>query len=746
MIRNLIALVLLISLNTFMSYSQNNYCGTDLLRSLKAQENSNLIFKEAEANRKIYNNLPFNLPESHNSGGSFMIPVVFHIMHNNGPENIADSLVQQAVNELNLRFQNAALFYDSTGHQVNIEFCLASVDPQGNPTNGITRHITPLTNLTLSTGDDSTLKNLARWSPDLYFNVYVVANITGFIDGYSTFPFNAGEPSDGVVIEYYYLNNSFLFTHETGHYTGLYHTFQNGCFNQNCLLNGDMVCDTPPDNSSQTFICQGNSCNTEMDDTSGVNPFIVDMNELTNYMDYTTCPFSFSYGQTERMETSVAQLRSNLLLSNGCGNNSGQAAPVAGFNFTVSPCNNGKVSFSDSTSQNGITSEWDFDGDGLFEYIGHDFNYEFPASWTYQVTLRVTGAGGQDTISQVITVYKGLTANYPIELQNPSLVDTIKVCEGESVSFSGVTGGVSYLWSTGETTPVISFIADSSVDITLTMTDASGFTWNSQCTPLHVQVAPYEVPVISYIDTVGYYCDGNPVQLFVSNPLPGTYTWFEYTNATGWINTGVHDTLYTAFPNPTYSSFYYVLYSNFDSSCSGQSNNILLQSQYLPVNQGFLLNVNGNTMSYAVSNYLYQWYLNGIPLQGATTGTYTANQTGCYSLAAAVNPYPLCYALSDTVCFDFTALPEYVDNKLFIYPNPAKNFVFINFDLLEDDVIEFSLIDTKGREILHNRYISKLPDYQFKLNLQEVADGLYFLKAKAGSNWKVIKFIKNANQ
>lgn len=738
-------IILALILCSFISYSQNNYCGTDILRSLKAQDQPSLLLKEADANHKIYNGLLLDFPAMHKAGGSFVIPVVFHIMHNNGPENVNDSLVQQSVDELNLRFQNAAPFFDSTGHLVNIEFCLATVDPHGNPTNGITRHVTSLTNLTLSSNDDSALKNLARWSPDLYFNVYVVANITGFIDGYSTFPFNAGEPADGVVIEYYYINNSFLLAHETGHYCGLYHTFQNGCLNQNCLMNGDLVCDTPPDNSSQTFTCQGNSCTTDMDDTSGVNPFFVDMNELPNYMDYTTCPLSFSQGQSDRMEASVILLRDKFYLSNGCGNNPGVPAPVAAFNFTVSSCNNGKVSFSDSTTQNGITSEWDFDGDGLFEYIGHDFTYEFPASWTYQVTQRVTGAGGQDTISHIITVYKGLTANFPIEMQNPAVVDTVRVCEGSWVTFSGVTGGVSYLWSTGETTPSISFIADTSVNITLSMTDASGFTWSSQCTPIHVLVSPYQEPVISYIDTVGYYCDGDPVHLYVSNTLPGTYTWFKYTTSTGWVNTGVVDTMYIAYPNATYSSFYYAVYSNFDGSCTGQSNIVMLHAQYVPVSQGFTLNVNGNTMSYPVSNFVYQWYLNGSPIAGATTGTYTATQTGCYALSAAINPYLLCDALSDTVCFDFTNVVELAGNSYVVYPNPVREIVYIVNILNDNSDAVISLTDTRGREIDQNRYDVNTGLNTIIMNIRDLADGLYFLKITSNSRDELIKIVKSTN-
>jgi hypothetical protein len=99
-------------------------CGTDLYRSLNftpAYRNS-----EEHMNRMIYDYTV--TPTSHAVNATLSIPVVFHIIHNNGPENISDSAIISAVNQVNLRFQNAAPYYDSTGHVINIEFCLATVD------------------------------------------------------------------------------------------------------------------------------------------------------------------------------------------------------------------------------------------------------------------------------------------------------------------------------------------------------------------------------------------------------------------------------------------------------------------------------------------------------------------------------------------------------------------------------------------------------------------------------------------
>ena len=100
----------------------------------------------------------------------------------------------------------------------------------------------------------------------------------------------------------------------------LYHTFQNGCGNTDCLAGGDRVCDTPPD--KVTFsTCGFNSCDTDTDDVSSNNPLISDEADRTeNYMGYSPfeCYHAFTEGQADRMYDAIEGPRSSLLNSLGC--------------------------------------------------------------------------------------------------------------------------------------------------------------------------------------------------------------------------------------------------------------------------------------------------------------------------------------------------------------------------------------------------------------------------------------------
>jgi hypothetical protein len=132
------------------------------------------------------------------------IPVVVHIIHNGGPENISDAQVLTAIANFNSKFA------ESNNYQ--IQFCLAQRDPLGNSTNGITRNQSALTNETMET-EDISLKDVNRWDPHCYMNIWIVKSINSQsmgngVIGYAYFPSAHGQPMDGIVIEADYFGTS----------------------------------------------------------------------------------------------------------------------------------------------------------------------------------------------------------------------------------------------------------------------------------------------------------------------------------------------------------------------------------------------------------------------------------------------------------------------------------------------------------------------------------------------------------
>ncbi len=255
----------------------------------------------------------------------YTIPVVVHVIHLGEPigtgSNITDIQIQQAIAGLNDRFRNI----NGLGVDVELEFCLASKDPNGNSTNGINRvdgssvpnysanGITPTGN-PCSGAVATVIKDLSRWPVSDYYNIWVVSEICngGFV-GYASYP--VGGLYDGlVIVSTSMTSTSGTLPHEVGHGFFLYHTFNGDGGNvscpvdTNCLIDGDRVCDTPPHKQSDCGTT--NPCTS-----SGVWD-----NSRYNYMAYCPLVNRFTQGQKDRIRaTAIVAPRASLLTSVGCG-------------------------------------------------------------------------------------------------------------------------------------------------------------------------------------------------------------------------------------------------------------------------------------------------------------------------------------------------------------------------------------------------------------------------------------------
>ncbi len=144
--------------------------------------------------------------------------------------------------------------------------------------------------------------------------------------GFANFPWSPHDQYHGVVVEASSLTNGYsaglILAHEVGHWSGLYHTFEGGCFNEDCLLNGDRVCDTPPSRESEsTANCDANSCSSDADDASSNNPLGKDeQDNLRTYMNYGNpiCRNHFTEGQRQRFREVYFLHRSSVVSPTEC--------------------------------------------------------------------------------------------------------------------------------------------------------------------------------------------------------------------------------------------------------------------------------------------------------------------------------------------------------------------------------------------------------------------------------------------
>jgi gliding motility-associated-like protein len=323
-----------------------------------------------------------------------VLPVVVHIVHDNGPENISDVQVMTAIQHLNAAYANTGYYGPSDGVDTKIQFCLAERDPDNNPTNGITRDVSPYT--VMSTPADPTafydndqhVKNVRRWNPLCYINIWVVKTISVYSGGYSSLPAVAGTDFDGIVIQANDFGGSsagdVFIIHEMGHYLGLYHTFQGGCTNTDCSVDGDQVCDTPPDASTAAIGCNQtmNSCSTDV-----LSGFATDQNDLIrDYMDYGNfdCMTVFTQGQSDRMNGFIQTVRASLLSCKSCMMPC--PSPVKLRFALPAPVPDAGTAVTLFNSSSGASSyEWYVNG--VLVSTAYNLDYTFPAVGSYAIKL-----------------------------------------------------------------------------------------------------------------------------------------------------------------------------------------------------------------------------------------------------------------------------------------------------------------------------------------------------------------------
>lgn len=419
-------------------------CGADQMRQNGLQ--SAEIFQRHQAlEQAAYTR--FSAPAQARGSQILTVPVVVHIIHDNGPENISDAAAAQAIDWLNDAFANAGYYDQGSGVDAGIRFCMAQRTPGGQATNGITRDQSPLTVFNAET-QEGAMKNINRWEPEDYLNIWVVRDICSSVYGcglvaYAYNPAFHGSGVDGVVIEAGFLNSAYnteVLAHEAGHYFGLYHTFEGACTNNDCLLDGDRVCDTPPDQSTAAVPCDQpvNTCIT--DAQSGLSSDLSDM--LRNHMDYghLDCKHDFTQGQADRMNFFLNGARQSLLSSKGCL----PPCPLptlAAFSPGDTTIQAGQTLFFDNNSQNAVNFSWTLDGTPFGSQQNAAYTFNTAGVFTIKLTAQALNAQLCDAASTQITVQVlcEVTAGFTLGNLSPE--------EGQTVTVTNTSqNAVQYEW------------------------------------------------------------------------------------------------------------------------------------------------------------------------------------------------------------------------------------------------------------------------------------------------------------
>jgi hypothetical protein len=277
-----------------------------------------------------------------------VIPVVVHVIHNGEDigvgANISVEQVESQIDVMNEDFRrlnadasNTPDVFEDIAVDAEITFCLATVTPDGEVTNGINRYNGGQNSFTVA-DMETDIKPATIWNPEYYFNIWV-CKLTPWL-GYAQFPDDSGLPglppdidqdgteeTDGIVIK----TTSFgttgtatppfdlgrTATHEAGHFFGLRHIWGDK-LDGSLTCDNDDYCDDTPRQFSANYTGSPctfpgpNSCDEGADDLA---------DQFMNFMDYSddVCMNMFTEDQKTRFDVVFSNSpRRNFELSQVC--------------------------------------------------------------------------------------------------------------------------------------------------------------------------------------------------------------------------------------------------------------------------------------------------------------------------------------------------------------------------------------------------------------------------------------------
>ncbi len=407
---------------SFLSQSPQHSCGQHIvLKELLKNDDFKAYYDQEQ--KSFSSNNQISTPKS---SVLHKIPVVFHIVHNNGVEKIDRSQVLDALEKLNIDLR--ALRPDTSTvdslfkpliADIEVEFVLATKAPDGTCFSGITMTETPFSynNGDINGSDqvDAVMMSndvfQGNWPGNQYLNVFVCGSVGTGIAGYTYYPsgFFGNAMNNGIWLRHDYCGSigtanpsaSKTFVHEVGHWLNLPHTW--GSTNEpglasNCSSD-DGVADTPNTIGSQWCNYNETTCGS--------------VANIENHMEYSPCRKMFTLGQKARMRTALNSStggRSNLITpANHFATGIDTTAPFCKADFFANryiTCTGDSLYFQDYSYHNPISWNWHFEGANPDSSILENTYATYPLPGVFDVALTATGD----------------STNYLTELKNDAII------------------------------------------------------------------------------------------------------------------------------------------------------------------------------------------------------------------------------------------------------------------------------------------------------------------------------------
>ena len=641
----------------------------------------------------------------------YKIPVVFHVLHNNGIENITDEQIFDALTILNRDYRllnadanNVQSEFAGMPTDIEVEFLLATKAPNGACFKGITRTMNAIS-YDGSDGGNQVDAIVAgndvfqgNWAGNKYLNIFICGDIGGAA-GYTTKPsgWSANQMTNGIWVKHNYVGSigtsstgtSRTLTHELGHWLNLDHTWggNNNPGNTTSCSTDDNVQDTPNCIGVTACLLNSNTCSSDNAYWGGVNM----KDNVENYMDYSYCSKMFTLGQKTRMRTALQSNstgRANVISStNLTAVGAGITPYLCKADFTTDRttiCVGDVISFEDDSYNAATGWNWSFNGGQPATSAAQNVTVTFNQPGLYSVSLTATDGATND--SEVKT-------NYIRVLPTSSTIPYWEGFEG----YSSLNNLVN--WE----------VLNQENNNAFTIENTTGYS-GSQCAKLvNFGQAPSNVDELI----------SSPMELSVI-PQTGAVTLsfrYSYRKKT--------------------SADYEYLKVFITGDCGdtwvqrktlggNQLSTLTATSSWKPTSQADWVTVHVTNVT---SNYFSQNFKFKFRFEGEGGNNFYLDDINLYAGSS-----------SNEIVLGINEFNESI-NDISLYPNPTDGELNVSFNASKNKDMQFQVLDITGKIIQNNVVNAVQGSNLVLLDTQIFAAGSYFLKIMSDDHFKTLPFV-----
>jgi hypothetical protein len=353
-----------------------------------------------------------------------------------------------------------------------------------------------------------------------------------------------------------------------------------------------------------------------------------------------------------------------------------------------------------ANSGTGLTYQWR--KDGMTIQGATSSNYTATAAGNYKVL--VTNTNNCTDSSAVVT----LKVN-PLPIANAG--NDVTITKGQSATFTA-TGGVKYLWNTGDTTASIKVSPTSTTTYSVRVSDSVGCSSSDE---VIVTVAGSTISATASATPINV-CKGTATQLNATVVGGSSNLIFMWSS----IPDGFTSSKQNPSVEPTVNTIYTVKVINGSDTATSSISVTVLELPAQPI-----ITQNQKTLMASPANG-YQWFLDGNPIQNANSQSFEPNKNGLYQVRT-VGQNGCLSSLSEMYNYQgLNSVNEDESLSLFsCYPNPTNGLLTLSGSIL-DNKFDVMIIDALGRVVLETTS-TKI------INLSGLPNGCYYLSIRYGT-------------